>query len=73
MSEYDKLTAGQQATALRLGYDPIYQDYPTREDARVVLDAVTSYPGQTTTQINAAFYAWKNSCIITDVRGMENE
>lgn len=71
MSEFEKLTEYQQQLAMVCGYNPLYNDFPTIEEAREHLVATIDNADSKNIDITSAVKALRNTCIITEARGIK--
>ena len=63
-SEFSKLTPKQQATCLARGYNPLYRDYATTEEAIEQVNAVALDPAAKQIDITGAVKAYVNTLIV---------
>lgn len=70
-SEFDKLSTRGNQLALACGYQRIYRDYPTTEEARAALEATISDTDAKQQDITGAINALRNTCIVVEALGYE--
>ena len=72
-SEFEKLTQEQQDTCLRRGYNPLYRDYSTSEEAMGHVRAVALDSDAKQIDLTGAVKAYMNTLIIEIRKEMDSQ